>query len=291
MLPIETISRNDERYPELLRHIHAPPEQLYCRGNLKLLDSECFAVVGTRTVTPYGRDVTTQLVAGLARGGFTIVSGLALGIDAIAHESTLEHDGATIAVLGSGVDDNSIYPRNNFPLAQEILAKDGLIVSEYPLGTHATDFTFPERNRIISGLSVGVLVVEANAKSGALITARHALEQNRDVFAVPGSILSPRSAGPNRLIQRGAKAVCSAQDILDEYGHLPLPAPEHRQVSTSDPAEQKILAILGSRGPSFIDVIIRESGMEASRIIATLSRLELKGYIAELTNGHYRLNP
>ncbi|HYU64864.1 MAG TPA: DNA-processing protein DprA, partial [Candidatus Paceibacterota bacterium] len=198
--PIINLTRKDKTYPKLLSQIHQPPKMLYYRGNISLFQTPCLAVVGTRKLTPYGQEATRFLVHDLIKASCTIVSGLALGIDAAAHTAALEAGGNTIAVLGSGIDDESIYPRTNFNLAHKILNHNGLIVSEYPEGTKAQHFTFPARNRIISGLSRGVVVIEADRESGALITAQFALEQNRDVFAIPGSIFAPRSIGTNSLI-------------------------------------------------------------------------------------------
>ena len=212
---IITIQSDDDRYPQLLGQIHDFPKTLYCQGNLNLLAKNCFAVVGTRKLTSYGKEVTQNIVRGLVHAGFVIVSGLALGIDSVAHQTTLDCDGETIAVLGTPLD--QIYPPENSKLAEDILNNNGLIISEYPAGYPGLRMNFAIRDRLISGLSKGVLVIEAPEKSGALITAHCALDQNRDVFAVPGSIFSSNSVGPNSLIKKGAKLVTSAQDILDEY--------------------------------------------------------------------------
>lgn len=287
--PIKQILAEEEIYPKLLGQIHDPPQILYCRGNLNLLNKTCFAVVGTRKLTSYGKEVTQNTVGGLVRAGFVIVSGLAMGIDAVAHQTTLDVGGETIAVLGGGVDDSMIGPSSNFPLAMNILKNNGLIISEYPEGFHANEKTFPQRNRIVSGLSKGVLVVEAPEKSGALITARCALDQNRDVFAVPGNIFSPKSIGPNNLIKSGAKLVTSAKDILDEYGsNLKLFEDLKPVISTKDPIQKIILAILDEDETMFIDDIIRKSKKETSKIIAALSVLEIKGLIKNTGNGKYR---
>lgn len=285
---IVCVKRGDAKYPRLLAHITDPPEELYCRGNLALLATPCLAVVGTRKITPYGKEAATCLVRDLAAGGFTIVSGLALGIDAAAHQAALDCGGPTIAVLGGGVDDATIGPRSNFRLAQDILTGGGLIVAEYPPGYPPAVHTFPMRNRIVSGLSHGVVVIEADKESGALITAQSALDQNRDVFAVPGGIFMPRSAGPNALIQKGAKLVLTAQDVIEEYAArqdvLPLsPA----AVSTRSPAERAILAILDASGPSHMDAIIKESGRAAGEIIAAVSLMEINGLLRHVGNGVY----
>lgn len=286
---IRQLSRDDPEYPELLGHIPDPPAMLFYRGDLRLLTTPCIGVVGTRKLTPYGKQAATAVTRDLVRHGFTIVSGLALGADTAAHNAALEHGGNTIAILGTGVDDGTIFPQSNVTLARTILDKGGLIMSEYAAGTHGAKFTFPRRNRIISGLSKGVVVIEADEKSGALITARCALEQNRDVFAVPGPIFSPRSIGPNRLIQSGAKLVLSAADIIQEYQELPLFA-HNRSRQQGTPLEEKIISIIEIHGQPFIDTIIAESGNQAHHVISALSMLELRGAIKSTPGGKYFLN-
>lgn len=287
--PLKQITSEEEIYPKLLRQIHDFPKTLYCRGNLNLLTKTCFAVVGTRKLTSYGKEVAQNVVRGLVQSGFVIVSGLAFGIDAVAHQTTLDCGGKTIAVLGGGVEDKNIGPQTNLPLAKNILKNDGLIISEYSGEKSIQAFNFAARDRIVSGLSKGVLVVEAPEKSGALITARCAIDQNRDVFAVPGSIFSINSVGPNSLIKNGAKLVTSAQDVLDEYdSNLKLFEEEKIALSTKDPVQKIILAILDNNGTVFIDDIIRESGKETSKIISALSVLEIKGLIKNTGNGKYR---
>lgn len=283
------IKKKDERFPQILREIHNCPEQLYCRGNIELLNNNCFGVVGTRKLTSYGKETAIMITRDLSHY-FTIVSGLALGIDAVAHRATLDAKEKTIAVLGSGVDDANIYPNTNFRLAMDILANDGLIISEYAPGTHATEYTFPQRNRIISGLSKGVLIIEADKESGSLITAQLAVDQNRDVFAVPGSIFSSKSLGPNKLIQTGAKLVMSAGDILEEYNKNPeLFEKKKMTISTENPVEKKILAILNDSGKLHIDEIIRKSDEETSVVVSALSMMEIRGIIENIQNFFYRL--
>ena len=282
-----TIRSNDKEYPRLLGQIHDFPQTLYCCGNLDLLNKTCFGVVGTRKLTPYGKEVAQNMVRGLVQAGFVIVSGLALGIDSVAHQTTLDCGGKTIAVLGTPLD--QVYPPENSKLAQTILENDGLIISEYPSGYPGLRINFAIRDRLISGLSKGVLVVEAPEKSGALITAQCALDQNHDVFAIPGSVFSSNSIGPNSLIKKGAKLVTTAQDILDEYGsNLKLFEEQKSIISTKDPVQKTILAILDNNGTVFIDEIIRESGKETSKIIAALSVLEINGLIKNTGNGKYR---
>ena len=188
--PILEVKQGDKEYPRLLAQIHDPPKQLYCRGNVELFNTFCFAIVGTRKITSYGREVAESIIAGLADTGWTIVSGLALGVDAAAHKAALDNNLPTIAVLGSTVNDNGIGPRSNFQLAKEILINKGLLISEYKSEGDVVRANFAIRDRIISGLSKGVLVVEGAEKSGSLITAKSAADQDRDVFAVPGNIFS-----------------------------------------------------------------------------------------------------
>ena len=253
------------------------------------MNSSCFAVVGTRKLTNYGKETAQQIVRGLANDGFTIVSGLALGIDAVVHQTTLDCGGKTIAVLGGGIGDKNIGPKTNFHLAQDILKNDGLLVSEYSDKDEIFALNFAIRDRIISGLSRGVLVIEADEKSGALITAKCALDQNRDVFAVPGSILSPKSAGPNFLIQSGAKLVMNAHDIINEYHeNLQLFSEEKKNILIKNPTEEKIIDLLDEHGILFVDDIIRRSGMETSAISVSLSMLEIRGIIKNMGNGKYR---
>ena len=287
--PIVQINFEKENFSKLLSQIHDPPKQLYCRGNISLLNSSCLAVVGTRKLTSYGREIAQQIVRDLANNGFTVVSGLALGIDAIVHQATIDCGGKTIAVLGGGVGDKNIGPRTNFPLAQNILKNEGLLVSEYSDNEKIFASNFAVRDRIISGLSLGVLVIEADEKSGALITAKCALDQNRDVFAEPGSVLSPKSVGPNTLIQSGAKLIMNAYDIINEYHeNLQLFPDKKRGGLTKNPTEKKIIDLLDEHSILFVDDIIRRSSMETSAISVSLSMLEIRGIIKHIGNGKYR---
>ncbi|MBL7141619.1 DNA-protecting protein DprA [Patescibacteria group bacterium] len=212
---MQTINIKDKNYPELLREIYDPPQTLYVNGQLKAKEKYPLAVVGTRKVSLYGQKITRSLVRALSQAGFTIISGLALGVDGLAHQTTLDAGGKTIAVLGSSLD--IIYPSSHQQLAQKIIKSKGAIVSEYEPKTRPSKWTFPARNRIVAGLSLGTLVVEAPKKSGALITARFALEQGREVFAVPGSVYNENSAGCNLLIKMGAKPVTKPEDILESF--------------------------------------------------------------------------
>src|SRR3989344_2472767 len=287
--PITELKLKDKEYSKLLAQIADPPKQLYCRGNTKLLNGFCFSVVGTRKLTAYGKEATEHIISGLAGSGMTIVSGLALGVDAAAHKAALDNNLPTIAVLGSTVDDRGIGPQVNFNLAKEILKNNGLLISEYKKSGEIIRANFAIRDRIISGLSKGVLVVEGAEKSGSLITAKSAADQDRDVFAVPGNIFSSVSKGTNNLIKNGAKMVTSADDILEEYGKNPeLSLSAKSNISTKDPIQQKILDILDEKGELSADEIIRESKEEASKIIGSISMLEIRGTIKK-RNGKYSL--
>lgn len=275
---VHVLTWRDPMYPPLLREIDASPPVLYLRGELTEADQFALAVVGTRNTSSYGQQVTERLVTELARGQVTVVSGLALGIDTIAHTSALEAHGRTIAVLACGLD--IVYPARNRLLAQRICESgQGALVSEYPLGVRPESGNFPARNRIISGLSQGVLITEAPEKSGALITTSFALKQGREVFAVPGSIFSPRSSGANRLIQDGARPVLEVKDILDALNLFMLPQQmEFQQALPENAEERSLLALLGHE-PVHIDELILASDLPAPTVTATLTMLELKGLV------------
>ena len=275
------ISQSDKAYPKLLKEISNSPKRLYCRGNLDLLNSECFAVVGSRAITPYGQEAINKIVPSLARH-FTIVSGMALGIDAAAQRSTINAGGKTIAVLGTAVENPS--PRSNVMLANDILKHDGLLISEFSSKDKIFPANFAIRDRIITGLSKGVLIVEADIKSGSLVSSRMAVEQNRDVFAVPGSIFSARTAGPHFLIKKGAKLVENADDIVEEYAMLDLRPSKEIQKLTG--LEDKIYDIL-KNGAVTTDALIESVGHDTSAIMVALTKMELKGLIRQLDNGKY----
>lgn len=285
---VKTLVCEDPDYPVKLREIYDYPPVLYIRGNLlSLKDEPCLAVVGTRRPTVYGRQVTEESVTDLARSKITVVSGLARGIDSIAHRAALETGGKTIAVFASGLD--IVYPAENGKLAQAIM-EHGALVSEHPLGVKPRAENFPLRNRIMSGLSLGVLVVEAGERSGALITAFQALEQNREVFAIPGSILSPASRGTNHLIQEGAKLVRNCADIIEEL-NLSIVAPQQLKIKEFLPvnaSESAILKQLTSE-PKHIDEICRHSGLTVPEVSSTLAILELKGVTKQVGNMNYAL--
>ena len=281
--PITSITIESEHYPPLLRHIQNPPLLLYVRGNLEVLTNDCLAIVGTRGHTEYGNRSLQDLAGPLARAGFTIVSGLAIGIDALAHRAALKEKTPTIAVLGSGLSDEILYPHQNVRLAHEILASGGTLISEYESATRAQLFTFPQRNRIISGMSKGVLVVEGDIKSGTMITAREAADQGRDVFALPGTIYSTKSRGTNYLIQRGAKLVTCAQDILESYD---IYLPEIAQIQPANEQEASILKAL-VEDPLTINELIRTTNLESSQMTATLMVMELEKKVRNLGNGKF----
>lgn len=274
----------DLRYPALLREIHDPPLILYLRGQQVLLDRALVAMVGSRRASRRGEQDARAFSAALAGSGFTIVSGLAQGIDAEAHRGALSAPASTIAVLGCGVD--VCYPRGNSELYQQI-ATQGLLLSEYPPGEAPLRHRFPRRNRIISGLSLGVLVVEATTRSGSLITARQALEQNREVFALPGSLHSPASRGCNALIREGAKLVETLDDILAE---LP-PQPSAMAAPVSDlaspPPSPALYAVLDD-APQSLEQLAARSGLLAPRLLALLSELELGGWAEQRDGGWQR---
>ncbi|MDP3993377.1 MAG: DNA-processing protein DprA [Candidatus Doudnabacteria bacterium] len=282
---IKLLTIREEQFPRLLKEIPNPPVVLYMRGDLSPRDEMAIAVVGTRNMTAYGRQVAEDIVRDLVRANLTVVSGLALGIDAVAHKITTEFNGRTIAVLGSGVD--NVYPASNRVIAEKILTGSGAVISELPPGSPPLKHHFPNRNRIISGLALGTLVIEAAEDSGALITARHALEQNRQVFAVPGSILSPVSVGPNNLLKMGAKPVTSARDILEELNLGTLQEQLVAEEVVGDNAEEEKILSLLNRVPKHFDLIAKSSGLAASIVASTLTIMEMKGKVRNLGGNQY----
>lgn len=278
-----------DHYPRYLREIPAAPPVLYVAGEVQVVDEWAVAVVGTRRLTAYGRQVTRELVAGLARNNVTVVSGLARGIDGIAHKTALEMGGRTIAVLGSGV--NCIYPPEHRKLAQQIVTeKRGAIISEYALDTQPDAKNFPPRNRIISGLTLGTIVIEAGERSGALITADFALEQNREVFAVPGNITSRASKGTNRLIQQGAKLVTGVTDVLEELNLTMVPQQVAVQMALPESAEEAALLQHLSPQPTHVDELSRASGLPSAEVSSTLTMMELKGMVQQVGGMRYVLS-
>ncbi len=276
----------DEGYPDRLREIPAPPPLLYAWGELAPADRWAVAVVGTRRMSAYGRSVAEELTRELAAQGITVVSGLARGVDGTAHRAALEAGGRTLAVLGSGLD--VLYPPEHRGLA-EAIAECGAVLSDYPLGTEPEPGNFPPRNRIISGLSLAVLVIEGGANSGALITANFAAEQGRDVFAVPGNINVPTSEGTNRLIRDGAHPLLGAQDVLEALNlELAVRQEVVQQALPEDPTERKLLESL-SKEPTHIDDLGAEVGLSSSEVAASLALLELKGHVRQVGGMKYVL--
>jgi DNA processing protein len=281
----QVITWEDERYPPRLSQIHDAPPVLYVKGEIEPRDEWAVAVVGTRAATRYGRQMVDEIAGDLARSGITVVSGLARGIDSLAHRAALRAKGRTIAVLGCGID--VMYPREHRDLAEAVV-ENGALVTEYPLGTKPEAGNFPPRNRIISGLSLGTLVVEAGKRSGALITADYALEQNREVFALAGNVTNPKCEGTNRLIQEGAaKLVISVQDILEELNlTLVERHQEVRMVVPEDEKEARILQYVSSE-PVHVDEIGQRADLPISEVTSTLAMMELKGMVRQVGGMNY----
>ncbi len=284
-LQVAVLQRDEADYPVRLSPLDDAPALLYCRGDLLPRDDLAVAIVGSRRCTAYGRKLAERLAASLARAGFTIVSGLARGIDSAAHRGAINAGGRTIAVMATGVE--NIYPPENADLAMEIVGK-GALVSEFPLDQKALPGLFPQRNRIISGLSLGVIVVEATRKSGALYTARHAMEQGREVFAVPGQVDSLASEGCHDLIRDGVTLIRNVDDVLKELGPLATPASPDPDIIvhsprelTLNPQEQEILNVI-TNSPIHVDEVMRETKLDPSRVLSTLTVLEMRRFIRRL---------
>lgn len=278
------VHKNDRNYPDLLKEIDCAPEFFYYEGDLHLLHQSCVAIVGSRNPTDLGKDLAFRFARELAEAGFVVVSGFAYGVDAAAHEGALSAGGKTIAVLGAGLD--VPYPKGHQSLRQRLIQGGGLLVTEYADGTPALPGHFPKRNRIISGLSYGVLVVEATLKSGSLVTSKWAVDQNREVFAIPGALNSKLSEGPNFLIQKGAKLVQTVGDLISE---LPVQARCFTQkLETSSKKntgdlqgfEKELADLLGVQ-PVSVDELVRRTGVEAGPLLACLLSMELKGLVAQ----------
>jgi DNA processing protein len=292
---VRVVTRDDDDYPKNLREIYDPPLVLYVKGTLSDRDALAIAIVGSRRTTLYGQEMARKLAYQLARVGVTVVSGLARGIDTAAHKGALQAKGRTVAVIGCGID--IVYPAENKKLADEIVEKGGAVVTEFPFGVKPDRQNFPMRNRIISGWSLGVVVVEANLKSGALITAKQAGEQGREVFAVPGRADSILSRGANKLIKDGAKLTEDAEDVLSEFEYL---LPRRAEKSGAQPTEgggikpalklsdteEKLMAFIGDEEVA-IDDIIRGSGLTSAAVSATLLGLEMKRLVKQLPGKIY----
>ncbi len=281
---IDIIPIFDERYPALLREIHDPPILLYVKGSLPPAESVNVAVVGSRVASLYGRRMASQISSDLAGAGVVVVSGLALGIDTAAHEGALAGKGCTIAVLGGGIA--KLYPKENKRLAEKI-CENGALVSEYPVEMSPDPGCFPVRNRIISGLSSAVFVVEAKEKSGALITADLALEQGRGVFALPGNADSSKSFGTNSLLKQGACLVMSAQDILSDLGLLVSRRAKSSQRAALSAEEEKLFSLLDS-GPVQLEEVVEGAGISLQKTVTVLSALQMKGLIKESPGKYFQ---
>ncbi|PIT87636.1 MAG: DNA-protecting protein DprA [Candidatus Magasanikbacteria bacterium CG10_big_fil_rev_8_21_14_0_10_40_10] len=287
---LKTVCLGDKNYPALLKQIFDPPQKIYYRGNLKICGQPCLAVVGSRKFTAYGQSVCEKIIAELNNTA-VIISGLAYGIDAIAHRSALEQGGLTIAVLGSGVDQSTIYPAGHRHLAEKIIQHGGLIMSEYPAGFAPTKYSFPKRNRVIAGLSQATLIIEAARKSGALITADCALDYNREVMAIPHPINSPTGHGANELIKKGAHLITNSYDIINILKLEPAPkrAVSLRRTTATDKIELCLSALL-AKGQLNTDQIIRQSGFSASDVLTMLTMMEINGRIKKTNDSTYFLN-
>lgn len=286
---IKTINIENKNYPKLLKLIPDAPKILYFKGNLDVEEKPAFAVVGTRRYSDYGKQATLEIVGDLVNAGLVIVSGMAKGIDTFAHKACLERKGRTVAVLGSGIDEKSIYPKENLKLARKIIEAGGTVISEFSPGTTAFPHNFPKRNRIISGLSLGVLVVEAKKRSGALITANYAFSQKRKVFSVPGNIRSLNSQGPHNLIKKGAKLIENVNDILKE---LNLPEKELNFFGKirGETLEEKLILEALKNEPLYIDKIIKKTKIDITKVNSTLAVMEIKGQVKNLGGNIYAID-
>lgn len=275
---IKEVKIEEKTYPLLLKKIKNPPKILYVLGNL-IENEKCVAIVGTRKCTDYGKEVALEIGGNLAEAGLTIVSGFAPGIDTFAHLAAIERKKRTIAVLGTGLDKKSLYPKSNLKLVEKILENGGCLISEYPPGTKGTKFTFPQRNRIIAGLSLGVIVIEAKLKSGALITAEFAKKERRKIFAIPGSIYSPTSKGCHLLIKQGAKLIETPEEVLIDLG---LDKKVRKKIVEGDSEEENLILKILKEGALSSDLIIEKTKLSPQKVLALLSILEIKGKIKNL---------
>lgn len=284
---IKTVTLNEDDYPKLLKEINDPPPVIFYRGELPK-NKPMIGVVGTRKFTPYGKQVTKDFCSGLAKSGAVVVSGLALGVDGFAHESALENNAITVAVLGSGVDKHHVYPVAHQPLSERIIKNGGAILSEYPPNFKATPYSFPARNRIIAGLTRGTLVTEAPAKSGALITAFRCLDYNREIFVVPHPVSSKQGEGCNMLIKKGAQMVTSFEEILDSLQIQMVCeaiAPKFKPATKEEESIYKVL----NKEPQHIDALVRKTSLPSNIILSKLAILELKGIVRNLGGMQYVL--
>ncbi|MCK4355025.1 DNA-processing protein DprA [Candidatus Parcubacteria bacterium] len=285
---IKTVSIEDEEYPKQLKEIKNPPKLLYYIGNLSAAEKPCFGIVGTRRCSVYGKQIAMNFASNLSDAGLVIVSGLTPGIDTFSHQAIVEKQKQTIAVLGTGLDEKTIYPQSNLGLSRKIIENNGCLISEYPNGTHGARFTFPNRNRIISGLSMGILIVEAKQKSGALITANWAKKQKRKIFAVPGSVYSQNSQGCHFAIKQGAKLAENAQDILKELNKQTISINFEKQITGDTEQENLVLRAL-QQGPAHIDEIAKITKLFPSEINSAIAVLEIKDIIKNFGGNIYAL--
>ncbi|MFC1644844.1 DNA-processing protein DprA [Patescibacteria group bacterium] len=286
---VRMLSINDNSYPQLLKEIPTAPYILYIKSdtdNLDFNNTPLISIVGSRKPTQYGIQVASSIAQKLSQSGMTIVSGMAFGIDTVAHQSTLQNQGDTLAILGSGLDDKNIGPRSNFQLSRKII-NNGALVSDYPLGVEASRFTFPARNRIMAGMTLGTIVVEATQRSGTLITANLALDFNREVFAVPGSIFSPLSQGPNNLLKLGAKPVTNINDILEELDIKLVKSKEQSRETTSLTTTEELIIKKLTLEPIHIDRISKLTKLEISKVSSILTILEMRGLIKNIGGHNY----
>lgn len=289
---VRLLNVTDYEYPDLLKFIYSPPIVLYIKGKIEPNDNNAFAVVGTRKATSYGKNHAKTISSELANSGFTIVSGLAYGIDSLAHKGALAAGGRTIAVFGTGLD--TIYPAANRGLAKKIL-HSGALISEFPLESKVEKWNFPKRNRIISGMSKGVLVVQGKKTSGSLLTAKNGLRQNRDIFALPGDVERPESVGPNYLIKLGAKIITGAEDILEDY-KIKLKNESGVLEKSKSPSvkmsedEQKVYKILKENERCLsLDKMVSKTEYSVSKLSSLLLTMEIKGIVEREAQNHYRL--
>jgi len=285
MEPVVKLTRDDPRYPERLTVLHDAPPELYLRGNAALLSLPAVALVGTRRASTHGLAVARDYAHTFAAHGIAVVSGLAIGIDAAAHTGAIDASGPTIAVLGSGVDDAVLFPRANLGLARRLLSAGGLIISENPPGTHPQNFHFPKRNRIIAALARATVVVEAPLKSGALITAKYALEIGRDVYAVPADVTRESARGSNKLIAFGAPPLLDPNELVETLSDTP--GFDANPARPQNPSEQRVLDAL-TREPMHVDDLASATGFPAGLLQATLTTLELRG--AVVNHGNMRFS-
>lgn len=277
----------DKKYPRLLKEIPDCPAILYIKGEIEALDEPSIAIVGSRKYTNYGKNVAQKLTHACVDAGLAIVSGLALGVDAIVHQTAIDNEGITVGVLGCGID--KIYPTANYSLANEIIKKHGAVISEFSPGTPPLKHYFPARNRIIAGLSMGTLVIEAAEESGALITALEALDYNREVFAVPGNIDSENSKGTNQLIQKGAKLVMSEEDIFSELNIETAKLETKSQKILPETKEEKIIKEYLHIGEKLVDDIVKETGLNIISVNTALTTMEMKGAVENVGGGRFKL--